>query len=258
MAAGYGFDITGPAAHGEGSGAVVVFRISRRREGTERRGDVARPHLHLSRYLLRTRSRRRDARRGAGAGDHRRLRDQAAHRPVPADTRVRRTVRRRPDVGDRVDRRNGRRRSLARHEDQFPPAADALQSRPRARAEPHDLVLAADARRLPPVRLEGRHRHELDPVRERRDHAPRLGRRRRDRLLRVADGRRQADAVLRRSGEPRQMPPLRHQRRPRRGERRAGRAAGRPGDRATSSTSTTSSRASSRRWTGSRGCTWMP
>ena len=44
----------------------------------------------------------------------------------------------------------------------------------------------------------GRHRHELTAVRERRDHAPRLGRRRGDRLLRVADGRRQADAVLRR------------------------------------------------------------
>ncbi len=72
---------------------------------------------------------------------------------------------------------------------------------------------------------------QLDPVRERRDDAPRLGRRRRDRLLRVADGRRQADAVLRRTGESRQVPALRDQRRPRRDERRADRAAGRAGDR---------------------------
>ena len=71
---------------------------------------------------------------------------------------------------------------------------------------------------------QGRDRHQRAPVRERRDHAAHLGRRRRDRLLRVADAGRQADAVLRGAGQPGQVPALRHQRRPRRDERRAGRA----------------------------------
>ena len=51
-----------------------------------------------------------------------------------------------------------------------------------------------------------------------------LGRRRGDRLLRVADAGGQADAVLRRPRQPRQVPALRHQRRARRDQRRAGRA----------------------------------
>ena len=51
---------------------------------------------------------------------------------------------------------------------------------------------------------------------------------------------RQADAVLRRAGQPRQDPALRHQRRPRRGVRQAGRAGLRAGRRATSWTTTTS------------------
>ena len=58
---------------------------------------------------------------------------------------------------------------------------------PGAGAEPDDLVLAAPAGRLPALRREGRDRHQLAAVRERRDHAARLGRRRRDCLLRVAD-----------------------------------------------------------------------
>ncbi len=65
--------------------------------------------------------------------------------------------------------------------------------------------------RLPALRCQGRHRHQLDPVRKRRDHAQRVGRRRRHCLLRVADAARQADAVLRRSRQPRQGPALRHQ-----------------------------------------------
>ena len=47
---------------------------------------------------------------------------------------VRRALRRRPDVGDRVDRRHGRRRPLAGDEDQLPDAADALQPRARRRS----------------------------------------------------------------------------------------------------------------------------
>ena len=162
------------------------------------------------------------AHRGAGAGDHRRLRHQAAHRALPAHAGVRRAVRRRPHLGHRVDRRHGRRRPLAGDQDELPDAADALQPGSGARAQPDDLVLAAPARRLPAVRGEGRDRHQLAPVRERRDHAAHLGRRRRHRLLRVADAGRQADAVLRRAGQPGQVPALRHQRRPRRDQRRAG------------------------------------
>ena len=64
--------------------------------------------------------------------------------------------------------------------------------------EPTDrALLAAAARGVPAVRRQGRDRYELHPVRERRDHPPLLGRRRCDRLLRVAHARREADAVLR-------------------------------------------------------------
>ena len=95
---------------------------------------------------------------------------------------------------------------------------------PGAGAQSHHLVLRAAPRRLPALRGEGRDRHQLAAVRERRDHAADLGRRRRHRVLRVADAGREADAVLRRARQPRQVPALRHQRRPRRGERRADRA----------------------------------
>ena len=88
---------------------------------------------------------------------------------------------------------------------------------------------AADAGRVPAVRGQGGDRHQLAPVRERRDHAADLGRRRRHRLLRLADAGRQADAVLRRAGQPGQVPALRHQRRPRRDQRQAGRAGVRAG-----------------------------
>ena len=77
---------------------------------------------------------------------------------------------------------------------------------------------------------QGRHRDQLDPVRKRRDHAARLGRRRRDCVLRVADGGRQADAVLRRARQPRQVPALRDQRGPGRNQRRADRAGVRAGE----------------------------
>ena len=159
--------------------------------------------------------------RGAGAGDHRRLRHQAPHRPVPAHARVRRSLRRRSDLGHRIDWRHGRRRPIARDEDELPHPANALQPRPRPGAQPDDLVFTAAAGRVPALRRQGGHRHQLAAVRKRRDHAQRLGRRRGHRLLRVADDGRQADAVLRRQGQPRQMPALRDQRRTRRNQRRA-------------------------------------
>ena len=97
----------GPGAEREGSRSVALLRIPGRRERTERGGDVARPDLDLPRHLLRARSGVRRAHRGAGAGDHRRLRDQAAHRPVPAHAGVRRALRRRSHLGHRIDRRDG-------------------------------------------------------------------------------------------------------------------------------------------------------
>ena len=75
-------------AHRARSGAMALLRLPRRREGTERRGDVAGPHLDVPRHLLRARPRGRHADRGAGAGDHRRLRHQAADRALPAHARV--------------------------------------------------------------------------------------------------------------------------------------------------------------------------
>ena len=203
---------------------MALLRLSRRRQGTERRRDVARTHVHLSRHLLRARPGGGRADRIAGAGDHRRLRHQAAHHQVPPHAGVRRAVRRRPHLGHRVDRRDGRRRPVARHQDELPHAADALQPRPRSGAEPHRLVLAADARRLPPLCRQDGDRHQRPAVRERRDHAAVVGRRRRDCVLRVADGRRQADAVLRRPRQPRQVPALCHQRRARRDLGRADRS----------------------------------
>ena len=79
------------------------------------------------------------------------------------------------------------------------------------------------------LRRQGVDRHQRDPVRERRAHAAEVGRRRRDRLLRLGDARRQADAVLRRARQSRQVPALRHQRRARRDQRRAGRPDARAG-----------------------------
>ena len=107
----------GPGAHRPRGGAVALLRLPGRGEGAERRRDVAGPLLDLPRHLLRARPRGGPAHRGAGAGDHRRLRHQAPHRPLPAHAGVRRAVRRRPDLGDRVHRRDGRRRPVAGHQD---------------------------------------------------------------------------------------------------------------------------------------------
>ena len=51
MASRYGFDISGPARNAKEAVAVAIFRLSGSGEGTERRGNVIRPHVHLPRYL---------------------------------------------------------------------------------------------------------------------------------------------------------------------------------------------------------------
>ena len=235
----------GPCEQRPGSRAMAVLRLSGRGEGAEWRRDVTRAHLHVPRYLLRAGPGLGPAHRITGPGNRRRLRHQASHRPLPAHARVRRAVRRRSHVGDRVDRRDGRRRPAAGHQEQLPLPADPLQPRPRARTEPDDLVFAAPSRWIPALRRQGGHRHQLDPVRKRRDHAARLGRRRCHCLLRVADGGRQTDAILRRPRQPRQMPALRDQRRQGRDQRRPDRAGLSNPSRAMCSTSTTSSTSSS-------------
>ena len=140
MASSYGFDISAAGAQRERSRAVAVLRLPGRGQGAERRRHVAGPDLDVPGHLFRARSRRRRPDRRAGAGDRRRLRHQAAHRPVSADSGVRRALRRQSHLGDRVDRRHGRRRPIAHDEDELPPPADALQPRSRAGAEPDDLV----------------------------------------------------------------------------------------------------------------------
>ena len=144
MAKNYGFDISRPAANAREAVQWLYFGyLAGVKEQNGAAMSLGRTTTFLDVYFERD-LRGRDDDRIAGAGDHRRLRHQAAHRPLPADAGVRRSLRRRPDVGHRVDRRDGRRRPIARDEVELPDPADALQPRPGARAEPHDLVLAED------------------------------------------------------------------------------------------------------------------
>ena len=202
MASRYGYDISGPAQQRPRGGAVDLLRLPRRDQAAERRGDVGRAPVDVLGHLLRARPARRHADRVAGAGDHRRPRDQVAHRALPARARVQPALLRRPGVGHRGGRRHGRGRAHARHQDRVPHAAHALQPRARAGAQPHRVLVAAAARRLQALRDQDVDRHQLDPVRVRRPDAAEVGRRLRHRLLRLGDARRQADAVLRRAREP--------------------------------------------------------
>ena len=175
MAASYGFDISRPASNAREAVQWLYFGyLAGVKEQNGAAMSLGRTTTFLDVYFERDLASGRDHRR-AGAGDDRRLRHQAAHRPLPAHARVRRSLRRRSDLGHRIDRRHGRRRPIARDEDELSHPADALQPWPRTGTQPDDLVLAAAAGRVPALRRQGGHRHELAAVRERRNHAQRLG-----------------------------------------------------------------------------------
>ncbi len=214
-----------------GGRPVALLRLPRRGEGAERCGHVAGSDVDVPGRVPAARPRRRSADRAAGPGADRRPGDQAPDRPVPAHPGVRRTVLRRPDLGDRVHRRHGRRRPDAGHQDVAADAADPLQPGPGPGAEPDGALERPAARGVQAVLCAGVHRHLRHPVRVGRVDHRAVRRRRGDRLLRVGDDGRQADAVLRRSGEPGQDAAVRDQRRAGRDHRRAGRPAEPAGDR---------------------------
>ena len=114
MAARYGFDISGPAANAKEAVQWLYFGyLAAVKEQNGAAMSLGRTST-LPGRLLRARPRGGRPHRVAGPGDHRRLRDQAADRALPAHAGVRRAVRRRPDLGHRVDRGHGRRRPAAR------------------------------------------------------------------------------------------------------------------------------------------------
>ena len=208
-----------------GSVPMDLFRLSRRDQGGQRRGDVDRPHLELPRHLHRARPEGRRSRRGAGAGAVGPAGAEAAHRAFPAHARLRRAVQRRSLLGDRMRRRHGSRRPRAGDQEQLPHAAHALQSGPGAGAEYHGALVEPHAGAVQALLRQSQQGHVVAAIRERRSDAAVLGRRLRHRLLRLGDAAGQADAVLRRPREPRESAALRDQRRPRRGLRRSDRAA---------------------------------
>ena len=92
MASRYGHDISAPGSERARGGAMDLLRLPRRDQAAERRGDVGWAAVHVLGHLLRARSQRRHADRGAGPGDRRRPRDQVAHRALPARARVQRAL----------------------------------------------------------------------------------------------------------------------------------------------------------------------
>jgi formate C-acetyltransferase len=107
MARRYGHDISRPAADRARGRAVALLRLPGCGEGAERRRDVlGRTSTFLDIYLQRDLDEGRMT-ESRGAGARRRLRDQAAHRPLPAHPEYDAAVLRRPDLGDRGHRRHG-------------------------------------------------------------------------------------------------------------------------------------------------------
>ncbi len=102
MAGSYGHDVTRPAATARE--AIQWLYLAYLAAVKEQNGAAmsTRADLDLPRHLPRARPARGPADRAGGAGAHRRLRHQAADRPLPAHPGVRPAVLRRPDLGHRV------------------------------------------------------------------------------------------------------------------------------------------------------------
>ena len=171
MAKRYDCDITRPAGRRAGGGAVDLFGLSRRHQGSERRGNVDRPHLDFPRHLHRARPARRQAGRGRRAGVVGPTGAEAPHRALSAHPGLRRAVQRRPLLGDRVRRRNGPERPDPGDQEQLPDAAYADQSRAGAGAEYHGAVVEAPAGQLQAVLHQDQPRYVVGAVRERRSDA---------------------------------------------------------------------------------------
>ena len=154
-------------------GAVDLSRLSRRHQGSERRGDVDRPHLELPRHLHRARPAGRHAGRGRRAGAVGPAGAEAPHRALPAHAGLRRAVQRRPLLGDRMRRRHRSERPAAGDQEQLSHAAHADQSRAGAGAEHHGALVEAPAGELQALLHQGQQGNVLAAVRERRpDAAP--------------------------------------------------------------------------------------
>ncbi len=140
MAASYGFDISGPAATAQEAVQWLYFAyLGAVKEQNGAAMSLGRTSTFLDVFLQ----------RDLVAGTLTETEAQEIIDDFVIKLRIVRFLRtpeydtlfsRRPDVGDRVDRRHRRGRPLARHQDLLPVPADPLQPRPRARAEPHRAV----------------------------------------------------------------------------------------------------------------------
>jgi formate C-acetyltransferase len=220
MAASYGFDISGPARNAGEAVQWLYFRLSRRSQGAERRRDVARADVDLPRRLLRARSRPRV------------LTEEQAQEIIDDFVIKLRIVRflRTPEydelfagdptwVTESIGGMGDDGRSLVTKTSfrllqtlyNLGPAPEpnlTIWYSPRL---PDGFRRFARGSRSTPARSSSRTTRSCGAA----------GRRRRDRLLCLADAAGKADAVLRRAHEPREVPALRDQRRPRRDQRRA-------------------------------------